>query len=190
LIASCGGSSPGGGAGAGSCTSNASCGGDIVGTWTITQACNVKSVKATVCADQTYAVSDQVQTGTFAFRADGTATQMVRTTGTIAEVFPPACLATGIMTCAETDASYREQVRTGSTYTSASCADNAGSCECDLTFDTTTNVSGTYTTSGSTFTVMGNGNSSTGSYCVTGSTMIINVPRAPDPPAIYVLTRS
>jgi len=180
----------GGGSGGGSCTSNASCGGNIVGTWTIVQACNAKVSKATTCGDETYTASDLVQTGTLTFRADGTATVMLRTTGTLADVLPANCLTNSGMTCADREASFRELVQSGAGYTSASCADNGGTCECALGFDTTSNVSGTYTTSGSTFTVLSSSDSDTQTYCVTGSTLIINVPSTTgDPPVIYVLTR-
>ncbi len=180
-----------GGPGGGTCTSNASCGGDIVGAWTIVQACNAKASKSKTCGAETYTVSNPVQSGTLTFRADGTATEVLRTTGTLADVLPPICLTNAAQTCADIEASYRELVQSGAGYTSASCADNAGTCECALGFDTTTNVSGTYTTSGSTLTVVTNGGSSSSqTYCVTGSTLIISVPSTiGDPPVIYVLTR-
>jgi hypothetical protein len=180
----------GGGSGGGTCTSNASCGGDIVGTWTIVQACNARASKATTCGAETYTVSNPVQTGTLTFRADGTATVVLRTTGTLVDLLPPICLTDTGQTCADVEASYRELVQSGAGYTSASCADNAGTCECTLGFDTTSNVSGTYATSGSTFTVLSPGTSDSQTYCVTGSTLIINVPSTTsDPPVIYVLTR-
>lgn len=180
----------GGGTGGGTCASNASCGGNIVGTWTIVQTCNARTVKAKTCGDETYTVSNPVQTGTLAFRADGTATVVLRTTGTLVDVLPPICLTNTGQTCADVEASYRELVQSGADYTSATCTDNAGTCECTLGFDTTSNVSGTYTTSGSTFTVLSPGDSNTQTYCVTGSTLIINVPSTTsDPPVIYVATR-
>jgi hypothetical protein len=180
----------GGGGGSASCASDASCGGDVVGTWTIVQACNATaSVAPGACAQRTDTFSEQAQSGTLVFRADGTATETLRTTGTLTEMTPPVCLASTSQTCADIDAEYKSLVQAGSSYTSANCTDNAGTCVCTLTFDTTTNVSGTYTTSGSTLTVTSNG-SATASYCVTGSTLVFSVATATgDPPSVYVLTR-
>jgi len=170
----------GGAGGSDSCASNASCGGNIVGTWTIVQGCNIRTTLApTACADRTYTASDQTVTGTFVFRADGTATRMVRTTGTITLFSPPACLASAMETCADVDASFKSLVQSGSSYTAASCADNGGTCVCTLMFDTTSNVSATYTTSGSIVTITSNGDNSIASSASTTG----------EPPAVIVLTR-
>ena len=93
-------------------------------------------------------------------------------------------------TCANLDADFKDLVQTGSSYTTASCADNAGMCECTLMFDTTSNVSATYTTSGSALTITSNGSGNPVTYCATGSTLIISPARTTgDPPAVYVLAR-
>jgi hypothetical protein len=180
-------SATGGGAGGSgaTCSSNASCGGDIVGTWALTQACNPRVSVPITCAGDQYTASGVAQTGTFVFRADGTATQMVRTTGTLLATMPPACLAQRGMTCAEMEAT----LRTGPNYTSAICIDKAGTCECTLAFDASTNVSGTYTTSGSTLTA--NGGSSTATYCVTGASLVMRPDGQPagEPTLTFVLTR-
>jgi hypothetical protein len=184
LLAGC--SDGGGGTTGATCASNASCGGDIVGTWAIAQACGVRTSKAVTCSEEQYSVTDAAQTGTFVFRADGTAMQAVTTTGTMSLTLPPSCLAQSAQTCAEVEADYRANVQSG--YTAASCVDNAGTCECTLMFATSTNVSGTYTTSGSTLMASGN---LTASYCVTGSTLVLKPDVMPtgDPPSVYVLTR-
>ena len=170
------------------CASNASCGGDVVGTWTIVRACNTTASMPPGCGAETYTVTDTAQTGTLAFRADGTVTEMIRTTGTFTLMSPPECLASSMETCADVDASYKDLVRTGSSYTAANCADNAGTCVCTLMFDTTSDIAGTYTTSGSTVTITSSGNA-VASYCVTGSTMVLSAPRTTGDPAVYVLTR-
>jgi hypothetical protein len=198
----CGGGNGGGGGGAGggggggttgtdggpsgaTCSSNASCGGDIVGTWAIVQACDVKIVKAKTCDAETYSVSDQTQTGTLVFRADGTATATVTTSGTLTDLAPASCQTSG-ETCADVDASFKALVQTGTMYTSASCADDAGTCVCTLAVHLTSDRTAPYTTSGSSL-ILGN---STASYCVTGSTLIISSPDATGgPPTIDVLTR-
>jgi hypothetical protein len=189
----CGGGASGGGTGGtdggpggATCSSNASCGGDIVGTWAIVQACGVKVVKATACDAETYSVSDATQTGTLVFRADGTATETVTITATLIDHAPPSCQTSG-ETCAEVDASFKSAVQqTGSIYTSASCADDSGTCVCTLGVNLPSDRTGPYTTSGSSLIV----GTSTASYCVTGSTLIISSPNATgEPPTIEVLTR-
>ena len=180
----------GGAGGSATCASNASCGGNIVGSWAIVQACSIKTSVPPGCAEETHTASNQAQTGTIVFRADGTATETLRTTGTIVESSPPACLASAMETCADVDARFKGLVQSGSSYTAASCADNAGTCVCTLMFDTTSNVSGTYATSGSTLTVTSNGDGNVVSYCVTGSTLILGAASTTgDPPAVYVLAR-
>jgi hypothetical protein len=181
-----------GAGGSGTCASNASCGGNIVGTWTIVEACNTTTTLApTGCAERTYTVTDHAVTGTFVFRADGTATRTLRTTGTITLSTPPVCLASAMETCADVDAAFKSLVQTGSGYTAASCADNGGPCVCTLMFDTMSNVSATYTASGSTVTVTSDGDNSSASYCVTGSTLVFSFASTTgDPPAVIVLTRN
>jgi hypothetical protein len=150
----------------------------------------VKIGKGLMCPEEKFSVSDPAQTGTFTFRADGTSAQTVRTTGTLVDVFPPVCLTSGVRTCADIEAQNQELVRGGIFYSSASCVDNAGTCECTLTVDRTTSGSGTYTTSGSTLTLMADSASSTGTYCVTGSTLITSFSSTPgDTPVIYVFSR-
>jgi hypothetical protein len=176
--------------GGATCASNASCGGNVIGTWAIAQACNTTASFPTACGAETYSISDNAQTGTIVFRADGSATEMLRTTGTLHDSLPPACLTNG-ETCADIDAARRDEVLTGTIYTAASCSDNAGTCECTLVFDTTSNATGTYTTSGSTLTVTTNGTPNPISYCVTGSTLVMSVATRTigGPPVVYVLTR-
>jgi hypothetical protein len=189
-VLGCGDGMPGAGGVQGvTCASNASCGGNIIGTWSIAQTCNLKTTMPTTCTEETYAVSDQAQTGTLDFRADGTVAETLRSTGTIMDLLPPACLTNG-ETCADVDATFRNLVTTGSIYTSASCADSAGTCKCTLMFETNSTTSATYATSGSTFTVTSNGDASTGTYCVTGSALVISLSTTSgEPPATYVLAR-
>jgi hypothetical protein len=185
-----GGDGGGGGSGA-TCSSNASCGGDIVGTWTIAQACYATLSRPLSCAQEQQSVSDQVQTGTMVFGSDGTFMLMTRTTGTLSILLPPSCLAEQAATCAEADANLRELAEISETFTSASCVDDAGTCACALMFDISSNGSGTYTTAGSTLTITSSGDPRDSTYCVAGSTLVMAVEAGStaDPPRISVLTR-
>jgi len=181
-----------GGSGA-SCTGvETACGGDVVGTWAIAKVCDlfVSTPGTPLCTGTEYIQSAVTETGTITFKADGTVTEDLTGTGTFREVVPSTCVEV-LGTCAEIDASFQMLVRPG-VYTSASCASAAsGSCDCTAAFNTTATVSGTYTTSGPTLTLMNTTNTSTpASYCVQGSTMAFSVAsQTGGPPAVYVLTR-
>lgn len=62
---------------------------------------------------------------------------------------------------------------------------------CTLMIDATSDITGTYTTSGSTLHVTSNGVTTNGvTYCVTGSTLAISVPGTTAMPGpVYVLAR-
>jgi len=189
----------GGGGGAGGtggsvsgCGRASACGGGVVGTWAIIEVCNltVTTPDPGICAGVQYAGSTLTETGTFTFRTDGTVTEDLTGTGMLHEVVPSSCFDV-LGTCAQIDANFQMAVGQG-TYTSGSCASAAsGSCECTAAFNTTATVSGMYTTSGSTLTLMNTTNTSTSdSYCVQGSTLVISVPNTTGaPPAIYVLSK-
>lgn len=152
------------------------------------QACNTMTYfPPGLCGERTDTVSGQTQTGTFVFGSDGIATQMVRTAGTVTQVTPASCLGSATQTCADLDAALQANVQAGTGWKSGSCADSADDCVCTAMFETDTNVSGPYATSGSTVTGSGN---STLSYCVTGSTLILSSTNTTgDPPVVYVLAR-
>jgi hypothetical protein len=187
----------GGGGGSGgsaaSCTGvETACGGDVVGTWAIVKVCDLFLITpgTPLCTGIEYIQSALTETGTVTFGADGTVTEDLTGTGTLREVVPSTCFEV-LGTCAEIDARYQMVVGQG-VYTSAGCASAAsGSCECSAAFRTTATVSGTYTTSGSTLTLMNTTNtSSPASYCVQGSTMGLSVAsQTGGPPVVYVFTR-
>lgn len=181
-----------GGSGASCAGRNTACGGDVVGTWAIAEVCNLTLTTpgSPLCPGTDYSQSTLTETGTFTFRADGTATEDLTATGTLREAVPASCLDV-LGTCADLDANFKMAVQDG-LYTSGSCATGAAdSCDCMGTFQVTATISGTYTKSGSTLTLMNtSNNSTTSSYCVQGSTMVISVPSTTGgQPAIYVLTK-
>ena len=134
-------------------------------------------------------------TGTYAFRADGTATFDGTFSGTVNDVLPAVCLVDPLTTCTALDADVKQRVaEPGSTYKSAACtAASSGGCACVWSFETTVTNSATYTTMGSTLTVTNTSSGATGtsSYCVQGSSLVISYPPSTPggPPIIYVLTK-
>ena len=186
----------GGGGGTGGsaaiCASNSACGGDVVGTWAIAQVCNLflTTPGTPLCPGIDYSRSTLTETGTFTFRTDGTATEDLTGTGTLRESVPASCLDV-LGTCESLDAAFKMAVQDGS-YTSGRCGTGtAGSCDCTADFQTTATISGTYTTSGTTLTLMNTTNTSNAaSYCVQGPTMVVSVPNMTGgPPAVYILGR-
>jgi hypothetical protein len=183
------------GGGGASCDANAACGGDIVGVWDLTATCNLDGPRPDgFCSEQTV-VSQASVTGTYTFRADGTATFDGTFSGTDNDALPAACLVDPLSTCAALDADLKQRVAApGSIYQSAACTEaSSGGCACAWSFESTATTSATYTTTGSTLTLTNtsSGTATTSSYCVQGSTMVISVPPSTPggPPIIYLLTK-
>jgi hypothetical protein len=163
-----GGQAGGTGGGNASCATPSACGGDIVGTWRVTQSCltatkDLSSVCAGASADIAYML-----TGTVTYNADGTYGSALTGASTIHEHYESGCAPFGL-TCAQLGQSVLPAIDAG-TVISASCSmDAAGGCSCDsVTPLTTTNTVGTYSTSGGTLTSTHDGMTSTSSYCVQG----------------------
>ena len=153
-----------------SCDSVPACGGDIVGTWKVTDSCVSfagdgsrsfcprlplsldLSVDGTVTygADKTYQ-----QTGTFTFEAE--------------LHFPTSCLtiAGTTMTCDQL-ATYERT--TNPVYQSLTCRAESAGCACTgQSIDLPADESGTWTTSGNVLTSTHDGKSESSPYCVTGA---------------------
>jgi hypothetical protein len=75
-------------------------------------------------------------------------------------------------------------------YSSGSCMTTGAGCTCRLMLDAMATTSLTYTTSGTTLMQTVDGMTSSASYCVSGSTLIVSIP-SPNggSPAVYVLTK-
>ena len=164
---------PGGFGGAHKCGEVAPCGGDVVGNWTVSDACidpsqvdtsELDSIKQS-CAGFTYGTTVDVS-GTAAFTTT-TYDVNIETTAVITMHFPKSCL--GGVTCSAFEQLLGAYI-TGSD-AAFSCT-GSSDCNCTLTQAAPQMESGTYTTSVSTLTMTpddGSGASST-PYCVQGST--------------------
>jgi hypothetical protein len=163
-----------GGSGA-SCPSVSPCGGNIVGTWKVTQSC----VTATDDLSNTgsgcpgaSAVLDFMYGGTITYNADQTFDSTITVSEVAHEHFPSGCMPFGL-TCQQLGQSAMD-AGVGSCSTDAQ-----GGCTCDATTTlATTTPNGTYSVSGSrTTSTSAAGKTSTGSYCVQGSVLYV----IPDP---------
>jgi hypothetical protein len=171
-----------GGGGAGQCGGNTTCGGNVVGAWSISNVClqNASSaVMNTSCPQAQVDASGLKETGTITFNADMTYTSSATLSGAIKETFPSSCLMSqGVtVTCAQLNSELQTLVQAAnSPFSSASCAQASSGCACSFQFSSQTSTqSGTYSTSGSTITNMpSGGTASSDTYCVQGSTLTLS----------------
>lgn len=159
-----------GGAGAdGHCANVPPCGGDIAGTWKVTQSCvtatqDLGSVCPGASAEVSYAIS-----GTIIYGSDRTYTPALAATLTVHEHYPAGCMPFGL-TCAQLEQAAADA---SAPVSSARCAmDASGTCNCDTTeTGTVNNAPGTYSTSGDTLTSVQGSTTSTAAYCVQAGTL-------------------
>jgi hypothetical protein len=156
-----------GGTGGGpACRTVSPCGGDPVGNWLATESCltaseDLGSQCAGASADITFTFS-----GTLLFNADLTYSATSTGSGTTTYHYPSTCLLGG-KTCAQ----WGQALMQVGMYSSVTCSsDSASVCNCQaLTASTSTSETGTYATSGGTFTTTHDGTTSSGGYCVQGN---------------------
>ena len=155
----------------------APCGGDIVGRWTITAYCgpSTQTSQQTLsgCAEPlTRRVSGLTTAGTVEYRADGTYSYDITSSGTSEVTYPAACLnMSGITFTCEQLTQALQAAAPDAGVSSASCvAAAAGGCTCTAVVTGASNGgTGTYSTSGSLLT-QGTGTSqSEVDYCVQGN---------------------
>lgn len=168
------------------CGKVSACGGNLLGAWKLVTACGSvastsgSTVSGTSCAGETTSVSDYQVVGSLTFRSDMTySIDLQSLTETVNATIPQSCLGGGL-TCAAENAQLMQQ--SGATGADGGVALISGSCTGTTTCNCTATVSinamtmnsGTYSTSGSTLTmVTTSGGTSTVGYCVQGSTLHI-----------------
>ena len=155
-------------AGGTTCPPISACGGDVVGTWRVTQSC-VSGTQdlSSICPGATAEI-DLAIDGTATFNADGTYTSMpIAGPVMYHEHFPSGCMPYG-KTCAEIGQSLAD----AGTASGSCSTDSAGDCNCDATAQETANSqTGTYSMSGGMLTLVHDGTTSTATYCVRGNTL-------------------
>jgi hypothetical protein len=162
------------GGGSGVCGGGA-CGGNLVGTWSLTSQCNSTNqpTPTTGCTD-TVDSSRIKETGTVTFNRNGTYSTSISISGSASETISAQCLSS--TTCDNENTVLMQEVTAGQ-LSSASCTAVASGCFCQFVYvsQTLTNT-GTYATAGSSVTTMttGSTSSSTSTYCVLGSTLTVS----------------
>jgi hypothetical protein len=178
FVSSCG----GGGGGTGQCAGNNSCGGNVVGTWSISNLCVQNAAAAamgTSCPQTQVDASGLMETGTITFNSDMTYASTATLSGTIRETLPSSCLMSqGVtVTCAQLNTELQTLVQAAnSPFSGGSCAQASSGCACSFQVASQTSTeSGTYSVSGSTITTMPTGGTnSSETYCVQGSTLTLS----------------
>jgi hypothetical protein len=163
------------------CGKVAACGGSIVGTWKIVDACadtSVSSTMNTACPNESAKAGTVSASGTVTFNAD--MTYKVDFTESVTEtlVVPMSCLSMGgaTVSCDElTTALGGGGLQGDAGTTTATCTTSGANCNCTIDVNgQTTSEMGTYTVSGTNFTTTSStspGSPGTASYCVQGSTL-------------------
>lgn len=181
-----GGTSRGGGD---ACAAITPCGGDPVGTWTVSSTCVIggweqfgdNMYEEPECADALVSL-DATQTGSVTVNVDGTYVTQYRFEMTMRLVFTRACI--GAMAeldtvddaslqafCDGARSSFEEPSDDGS-ITSGTCSVNAGTCQCTTSSSDDSTDSGTYAINGTNITTTdADGEVSEMSFCVQGNQM-------------------
>jgi hypothetical protein len=152
------------------------CGGDLTGTWSFTNTCltskGITDGEAASCAGVTFTVTALSASGTLTFNADMTYTATSLMNGGTLDYNVPA-------SCASSCSGLAANLQAGSGVQSATCS-GSSDCSCTVVKAETFSETGTYTTSGSTFSLTPTGGGAsriTGSigaaspYCVQGTTL-------------------
>jgi non-reducing end alpha-L-arabinofuranosidase len=187
------GASTGGTTGGPSCANVTACGGDVVGSWTVTSSClkvtgNLDlSLFGAGCA--TAPVSgDLAVTGTWTANADGTYTDQTTTTGTQQITLDASCL---VISSTKVNCAGAAGLLSSVGYQSLTClAAAGGGCNCTATVHQTGNLgvvspapstSGNHAVAGSVLSLTGDSGNTAYGYCASGSTLTVT-PQGTNPP--------
>lgn len=161
----------GGGGGGGSCGVADTCGGDVVGTWTITSACapTTASALSPNCPTGSISVMDFQLSGTFEFRADMTYSWQATASLTERLTVPRECL--GTTTCVQLNASLQDDPA----FSSVSCVPSITGCACVIGRAPVSGTeTGAYTTSAGVMSVTPTTSApEQDNYCIKGNTMTL-----------------
>jgi len=188
---SSGGSTGTGGAGA-SCPNVTACGGDLVGTWTVTSSClkvsgNLDLSLVGAGCPSAPVTGDLQVTGSWTANSDGTYVDNTITSGTEQFKLAPSCL---VISSTKVTCSGAAGLLTSLGYSSLTCPSTAdGGCNCMGTIHQTGGIglvspapatSGYYTPSGNQVTMSGDSGNTQYSYCASANTITLT-PQSTNP---------
>jgi hypothetical protein len=158
----------GGVVGSGTCGRTQPCGGNIMGSWRLTEDCvdlaPLQPTAMQICAQAAITSATASISGTINFNADATFSVSQTGTATLRWSIPSTC--TGGMTCTAFGAAIMASLPSGQSF---SCTGTT-TCTCTQGANVANSSSGTYGTNGSNLTITSStGTTATGSYCVEGT---------------------
>jgi non-reducing end alpha-L-arabinofuranosidase len=170
----------GGSGGALNCTNVTACGGNVVGSWTVTSSCLKLSGQMDVqrlslgCAS--VPVNGSLTTsGTFRANADGTYTDNTTTRGSATFPLAPSCLS---VSSVPVECDRAANIFSAAGWDDATCTETNGTCNCSLSTEQAaglgqiapfTTPSGNYTISGTTLTI----DQLSHAFCSEGNTLTL-----------------
>lgn len=162
------------GGGSESC-SGSPCGGDVVGTWNVTDYCfNAMEAVAEACPQAKISM-DLSASGMVQYTSNGTYTSSLTLSGNASSTLPPACLMfQGLtLTCEQVNQLYAARMAEPDfPFSSASCSAAGTSCRCAFTLrPMVSNETGTYSVSGTTLSMTNaaDGMTEVVEYCASGN---------------------
>jgi hypothetical protein len=170
LSAGCNGST-----GGASCTQVSPCGGNVVGTWTIQNACVIAQSHTGTAVASCPGSSEQVEwiteTGTVSFNADMTYSDSRQQSVSVTLMLPQSCtLGSLTLTCSQLTTILDQNA--GDAGTPPTCTTAGSGCDCSVEGSSQASHTGTYSINGDTITFMPNGGTpTTATYCVQGNTV-------------------
>jgi hypothetical protein len=174
----------GGGGGPAVCNNFMACGGNIVGTWNVTNACGPGTTFTQKgflmgCDASSITATITGASGMLTFNADMSyMTSLTQTLNSMATI-PKSCLTAGA-SCSALETALKQQMGV----TSATCTDDGTNCNCAIGQTATPMESGTYTTSGSMLTTTATGGTAQSvQYCVSGNQVSFSAPSDSTNPA-------
>jgi hypothetical protein len=153
------------------------CGGDIVGDWTVSEACTDSMADTQALLSQLPCTGAKVEsnsvktTGTLSFGSDGAYSHALSSKVSATLLLPASCLKLGPVTLSCDQVTALPQAAAGLMFESLTCETAAGGCRCSAALKLPDSMqSGTYTTSGTALSLR-SGASQTSQYCVEGNTL-------------------
>ena len=152
----------------GTCGKVQPCGGDLRGSWTLTESCVDLGTQSPTCPDERIASWTPTLTGNWTFNADMTYSRSDTLSAVVVWTIPLSCVSALASSCADFEAQTRATLKPGETIactgtTTCSCTESVG--------PKIENDNGTYEVTGTNvaYTSAVTGTTEMGSYCVEGS---------------------
>jgi hypothetical protein len=157
------------------CTEFTPCGGNVIGSWEITQTCIDPSATVAIgdCSETAIEYRSYEVDGRYVFDSSGNVTITFDSRFSYVWDIPRSCFSN--YTCSQMETILNSATSTGSTAIefNATCPEAPTVCRCELTGSIAGMNTRTYTTSGSTLTLVSADSTSVEEYCVDGDDLAL-----------------